>query len=261
MAINYAVETIKSKTKFGPRSFRTVVSGSHRVTVGCPKGYWDDRLKLCRVGTQGQRILHPKKEVVMKNPCPLKVKRVKKNDFVSNLQIEIDRMKRQGMGSEVIQKRLRRKYNLSELEARRMAGARIPRLLSKRERAGLAQNPSKKWYVGKSAATKKMTAFQSSVKPTHYTHAEYLFVTGPFESREKALGYVRSMSYDYNPTQKEVEIYENILAIEAQKGKKSNYPGEKFRHDFSHSGTKVLGLPDGSLKIISTKGKKLWKKF
>ncbi len=57
-----------------------------------------------------------------------------------------------------------------------------------------------------------------------------------------------------------IEIYDTILAIEAKKGKYSNWPGEKFRHDFkTNTGAKIYGLPDGSLLI---KGKKrLWKKF
>jgi len=56
-----------------------------------------------------------------------------------------------------------------------------------------------------------------------------------------------------------VLIYDNILAIEAQKGADSSFPDEKFRHDFRGKNAAVYGLPDGSLII---KGKKrLWKNF
>lgn len=64
-----------------------------------------------------------------------------------------------------------------------------------------------------------------------------------------------------NPPEVPVEIYENILAIEARKGKKSKFPKENFRHDFKGAKAKILGMPDGSLKIVSTVGKKLWKPF
>ncbi len=66
-----------------------------------------------------------------------------------------------------------------------------------------------------------------------------------------------------NPPPGAVVIYDKICAIEAQKGKNSNWPNEFFRHDFSKDKTaaRVYGLPDGSLLIKSTKGKRLWKKF
>jgi len=62
-----------------------------------------------------------------------------------------------------------------------------------------------------------------------------------------------------NPPKMKV-IYDNVLAIEAQKGSESHFPKEKFRHDFKgETKARVIGLPDGSLLI---KGKKrLWKEF
>ena len=63
-----------------------------------------------------------------------------------------------------------------------------------------------------------------------------------------------------NPPQA-TEIYSDVLAIEAQKGKDSLWPGEKFRHDFKKGG-KIIGLDDGSLLIRPRKnGHKLWKNF
>ena len=61
-----------------------------------------------------------------------------------------------------------------------------------------------------------------------------------------------------NPPVGAVEIYDTIEAIEASKSINSNFPLDKFRHDFKGStGAKVFGLKDGSLLI---KGKKrLWK--
>lgn len=62
-----------------------------------------------------------------------------------------------------------------------------------------------------------------------------------------------------NPIGKSKLIYDKILSISAQKGKKSHWPSENFEHDFSgYSNAKIYGNPDGSLLI---KGKKpLWKR-
>jgi len=58
-----------------------------------------------------------------------------------------------------------------------------------------------------------------------------------------------------------IEIYDNILAIEAKKGKSSLWPGEKFRHDFKKGG-KIFGLGNGSLLIKPrNNNQKLWKNF
>ena len=57
-------------------------------------------------------------------------------------------------------------------------------------------------------------------------------------------------------------IYDTIHAVEAQKGSRSLWPFENFRHDFkSKSRAIMLGLSDGSILIKSVKGKRLWKKF
>ena len=57
-------------------------------------------------------------------------------------------------------------------------------------------------------------------------------------------------------------IYDKILSIEAEKGSRSNFPHEQFRHDFKGSSeAKVIGLEDGSLLVKSTKGKRLWKEL
>lgn len=55
-------------------------------------------------------------------------------------------------------------------------------------------------------------------------------------------------------------VYDRILAIEAEKGKDSLWPRERFRHDFT-SGAKVIGEADGSLRVVPEKGKKLWRRF
>jgi hypothetical protein len=55
------------------------------------------------------------------------------------------------------------------------------------------------------------------------------------------------------------EIYGKVLRVEAQKGPRGNYPGEKFFHKFrGKTAAKAYGLPDGSVLIRSPKGKKLW---
>ena len=52
-----------------------------------------------------------------------------------------------------------------------------------------------------------------------------------------------------------VEIYHNLIEIRAEKS-----DGRLYKHSFG-KGAKVIGMADGSLKIVSTKGKRLWKNF
>ncbi|MBT9168124.1 MAG: hypothetical protein DDT19_01469 [Syntrophomonadaceae bacterium] len=63
------------------------------------------------------------------------------------------------------------------------------------------------------------------------------------------------------PLKNMVKIYDNILSIEAEKGKDSLWPNDKFRHDFKSSKgkAKIYGLSDGSLLIKGNK--KLWGNF
>jgi hypothetical protein len=66
-----------------------------------------------------------------------------------------------------------------------------------------------------------------------------------------------------NPPSGAVPIYDKIISIRAQKGKRSLWPRENFEHNFQKDKTSasIYGLPDGSLLIKSKKGKRLWKKF
>jgi hypothetical protein len=58
-----------------------------------------------------------------------------------------------------------------------------------------------------------------------------------------------------------VVIYDKLLGIEAHK-RHGKFKGQDFYHDFKkNTEAMVLGNPDGSLTIKSTKGKRLWKKF
>ncbi len=63
----YCPEQLADPGRFDPRSFRTVQTDGHRVTIGCPKGQYDARRRRCRVGTRAQRILHPAGE----GKCPV----------------------------------------------------------------------------------------------------------------------------------------------------------------------------------------------
>ncbi len=63
-----------------------------------------------------------------------------------------------------------------------------------------------------------------------------------------------------NPSPSVVEIYSDIQAIDAVKGRNSLWPREHFRHKFK-PGSRVYGLPNGDILIHSTKGRRLWRKF
>ena len=48
------------------------------------------------------------------------------------------------------------------------------------------------------------------------------------------------------------KIYDRVLQIRARKGRRSQYPGQKFYHDF-RSGGAVYGLPSGNLLIAGAR--------
>jgi hypothetical protein len=56
-----------------------------------------------------------------------------------------------------------------------------------------------------------------------------------------------------------VLIYDDIEEIKARKGRSSNWPGEYFKHKFTVRGSKIYGLPNGSLLIVGKKP--LWDVF
>jgi len=79
-----------------------------------------------------------------------------------------------------------------------------------------------------------------------------LFSKAEIKETEEVVEHLKELS---------VVIYNNIVAIEAEKGTDSLWPEELFRHDFEKNkgDAKIYGLADGSLLI--TGNKKLWKVF
>ncbi|MBA7496800.1 hypothetical protein ES702_07409 [subsurface metagenome] len=61
-------ETVASKERFDPRSFRTKVLDGHRIVTGCPRGKWSPKTERCKVATEAQTILHPKDKAHRSNP-------------------------------------------------------------------------------------------------------------------------------------------------------------------------------------------------
>lgn len=120
------------------------------------------------------------------------------------------------------------------------------------------------WYVGIDH-TNVMRIFRSKQSPSRETHGKrYQYVIGPHSRMDQALRSAKSLEQrGYalcgNPVKSAQEIYGRILAIEAQKGNMSLWPKQVFRHDFKKSGTKIIGLPDGSLLIKGPH--RLWKNF
>ncbi len=86
---DYCPERVAPKGRFDPRSFRTVRSDGHFVTVGCEKGEYDAKRLRCKVGTRAQRILHPKGE----KTCPL-TGRERRNPPMAGVEIygRVDRI-------------------------------------------------------------------------------------------------------------------------------------------------------------------------
>lgn len=92
------------------------------------------------------------------------------------------------------------------------------------------------------------------------TEKEYQKLKLPYQKKYFILR-DREEKFNKNPKEEATEIYGDILAIEAKKGKRSLWPNELFRHDFKKKGSKIFGLKDGSILIKPKKGKRLWKNF
>lgn len=105
------------------------------------------------------------------------------------------------------------------------------------------------------------------------TYPMYTKILGPFKYKSDAKDYTlhkaiktlrakkkHKPKLKSNPCFGGIEIYSDIIAIEAVKGDHGVFPKEKFRHTFKR-GAKVIGMPDGSIKIVSAKNPKLWKNF
>lgn len=75
----YLHERLLPKGRFDPKSFRTKVSGNHRLVMGCPIGKYNNRTGQCKVSMQVQSLLHPKSEF---------------QDTVNNIGKAIDKLER-----------------------------------------------------------------------------------------------------------------------------------------------------------------------
>jgi hypothetical protein len=268
----FCPERIESPKKFDPRSFRTKVARAHRLTFGCPKGKWDPKTETCKVPVQLQRILHPVGEAI----CPIGGQEIRHNVTDDQIEAYALRLYQKGVGVDSVSRELKREFGLRKSDAdyfarraSRIARGAVKYVSPTVKRARqlelpLEYNPRDKWYFGLVTQWKTGRIFSTSVKPTKKRYPQFKKVIGPFSSRKEAESFAHQSGYDVykdNPPADMVEIYDNILAIEAKKGSKSLFQNERFRHDFDlkKGKAKIYGLPDGSLLIKGNK--KLWRKF
>lgn len=113
------------------------------------------------------------------------------------------------------------------------------------------RNPGTEWHISEREKASTEALRHKGSKRTYYIGKADAHQESANESR------LRGINPRRNPP---TVIYEDIEAIDAQKGKDSLWPKEKFRHEFK-KGARVLGLANGDLLIKSKKGKKLWKEF
>lgn len=65
----------------------------------------------------------------------------------------------------------------------------------------------------------------------------------------------------YSPASKSILIYDKLLLLIARK-KRGKFKDRDFVHDFSTGPPiRIFGLSDGSLRVVSKTGGRLWKSF
>ena len=135
--------------------------------------------------------------------------------------------------------------------------------------AHLSLNP-REWYLGLTLSGRYKVFSEAFALNEDYLRRHYEQVWGPFRSAGAAQRYIEELQGDVRSTRRVrrleanppdgVELYGQVLAIEARKGSRSLWPRENFRHDFSaRHKAKVYGLEDGSILIRGPKP--LWKNF
>jgi hypothetical protein len=119
----------------------------------------------------------------------------------------------------------------------------------------------KQGFKPKTISDKFFTVIQADKNNILITHNGNVYLNGLKVKTLQTLLRRLKKKLKSNPPDGAVKIYDNILAIEAEKGYDSMWPNEKFRHDFKQDKGKafVFGLPDGSLLIKGNK--RLWKEF
>ncbi len=114
----YCPERIQSPSKLDSRSFRTITSRAHKLTVGCPKGEWDAKRGVCKVPMELQRILHPAGEAkcqipgkeIKHNPAT----RVKTSDDIEYTAVELYA---QGHGVDDVRAILQHEFGIDRIDA------------------------------------------------------------------------------------------------------------------------------------------------
>jgi len=156
----------------------------------------------------------------------------------------------------------RSRYIKKSLETPFMIKKQREKVLRKRLKEERDFRRGKKLGIGEGKTDQILDTAEVLVKRVGYKSkpelVKRLMEMYPRLTEEKASVIADQVLFKKNPLVGATEIYGKILAIEAQKGPNSTFPKENFRHEFK-PGSKIFGLPDGSILI---KGKKkLWKKF
>lgn len=115
MSSKFCAEHINDASKYNKKSFRTKISGEHRVLLGCLKGKYDIKTKTCKVSMQVVKIMHPEGE----GKCPIGGIEVKKKNPMNKrtLKAEASRLWVQGYSIKQILDYMVYKYKISYQEA------------------------------------------------------------------------------------------------------------------------------------------------
>lgn len=261
----YRHKRLVAPGKFDPRSFRLKKIGKNKkLIIGCPKGKYNAKAGVCRVGTRGQSLLSLKRgnpSLFSRRGCTPEDHAEERYEQESERAYNrIDALARKSKTEPLSGKEredykyLTERYNYDPLKRKNP--------LTRGESHKIIRSIHKdiKGIKGPLAGVHTGRALGQADVLGRFPMRE---IRGQMRKKAGVLSKRAQKKFFHNPKRLAL-IGERCLAMEYRDVGKARREGFKnprvpWRHDFRGGSAKVFGLPDGSVLV---KGKKrLWKKL